>query len=368
MNLSGTNFREASLYACDLGYANLHKACFVRTDLRGSIIESANLEEANLDSADLRAGGFSTDGTFFGVEQDVNFRGANLSGARLVGSLASNADFSDAIMAKIDLSGADLRGAKFEGADLTEADIKGAQLMGANMKSTILTGVEVEDINNSGVDISEAVTDENVGKALDELEEPLVKLIRKHRTWVASVGKDGEQLDLGGFDLRKLLSLSAERLTALRAEKARWCGLDLTDVQLQSAHLDESDFRSCFLRGADFRASSLKGARFSHADLRNTDFSPLYFTGADGNKKATPCTLEGSNMRYANCGGAKMKDASLANADLSYADFSGCDLRGVDFRGALMDSSIFHDANIEGARFDEGATPDTELTAEELAS
>ena len=57
-------------------------------------------------------------------------------------------------MARVVLKGADLRGARFEGADLTEAELGGAQLMGANMRATILTGVRMEDIKNSGVDLT----------------------------------------------------------------------------------------------------------------------------------------------------------------------------------------------------------------------
>src|SRR5690606_35131916 len=155
----------------------------------------------------------------------------------------------------------------------------------------------------------------NVGKSLDELDQPLARLIKDHRSWVATVGKEGSQLDLSGYDLRILLSLAGEKLTALKAVGARWCGMDLTDIQLQSANLDESDFRSCFLRGGDFRATSLKKARFSHADLRNADFSPLFFEKA-GQKVASVCHMDGANMRYANCSGAKMKQASFRDADV----------------------------------------------------
>ena len=222
MDLAGANFREASLYACDLSNSNLNKTVFVRADLRGSRIESADLSGADLDRADLRAGGFSTDGEFT-RGNDVNFRGANLAGAKLSGTLASSADFSDAIMSKTDLTGADLRNARFEGADLTEAEVKGAQLMGANMRSTILTGVQLDDIRGSGVDLTDSITDDNVGKSLDELEEPLAKLIKEHRSWVASVGKEGAQLDLSGYDLRILLSLAGENIGPFERRLLHFC-------------------------------------------------------------------------------------------------------------------------------------------------
>lgn len=246
MDLSGANFREASLYACNLTKADLNGTCFVRADMRGCKIENADLENADLDSADLRAGGLAEEGAFSGKENNVNFRGADLAGARLSGTLAVHADFSDAIMSKVDLSGADLSNAQFEGADLTEAEIKGARFGGANMRSAILTGVELEEIRKSGVSLDETITDENVGDSLEKLDAPLPQKIREHRAWVSSMGKEGRQLDLSGFDLRALLSLAGEKLTALRAVGSRWCGMDMTDIHLQSSILDGADFRSCF--------------------------------------------------------------------------------------------------------------------------
>jgi len=255
------------------------------------------------------------------------------------------------------LTAADLRNARFEGADLTEAEVKGAQLMGANMRSTILTGVHLDDIRGSGVDLTDSITDENVGKSLETLGAPLARLIKEHRNWISSVGAEGAQLDLSGFDLRILLSLSGEKLTALKAIEARWCGMDLTDIQLQSAHLEGSDFRSCFLRGADFRASILKGARFSHADLRNANFSPLYFESG-GKKQASITHLEDTNLRYANCTGAMMERVSFKNADVAYANFTNCNLGGADFSGANIENVNFTGAHIEGAIFD-GEPPST---------
>jgi uncharacterized protein YjbI with pentapeptide repeats len=302
----------------------------------------------------LRAGGLSTDGTF-SQGQNVNFRGANLAGARLSGTLASSADFSDAIMSKVNLTGADLRGSKFEGADLTEAEIKGAQLFGANLKSTILTGVGISDISGSGADLTGAVTDDNVGKPVSALGEPLAKLIKDHRNWVATVGKQGSQLDLSGYDMRTLLSLSGERLTALKSIGGRYCGMDLTDIQMQSSVLDRSDFRSCFMRGADFRASSMREVKLGHADLRNADFRPLVFDAGNGAKRNMPCDLEGANLRYADCSGARFSHVSFRNADLCYANLTGCDLSHADFTGARLEGALLEGAGAAGAILDDKA-------------
>jgi uncharacterized protein YjbI with pentapeptide repeats len=215
--------------------------------------------------------------------------------------------------------------------------------------------VGISDISGSGADLTGAITDENVGKPISALEEPLAKLIKEHRNWVATVGKQGRQLDLSGYDLRILLSLSGERLTAVRSVGARFCGMDLTEVQMQSAVLDKSDFRSCFLRGADFRGSSMREVKMGHADLRNADFRALVFDAGDGSRRSSPCEMDGANLRYSNCAGGRFNGTNFRQADLSYCDLTGCDLSGCDFTGARLDGVIFEGATAKGAVIDANA-------------
>ena len=182
MDLTGTSFQEASLFACDLSFSTLNKVSFVRADLRGSKIEGADLERTDLKEADLREGGIFGQSPQ-GEATAVNFRGANLTGARLAGCLANKADFSDAILAQAKIEQADFRNAVLEGADLTGADIHGIQLSGAKLNHAILTDVDLSEIRDkeAGVDLTRALTSENIGKSVADLDEPLVKLIEKHR-------------------------------------------------------------------------------------------------------------------------------------------------------------------------------------------
>lgn len=347
MDLSESNFQEASLYACDLSFANLQGASFVRADLRGSRIESANLVEANLERADLRSGSISSDGQYH-PPQPVNFRGANLSGSRLIGSMANHADFSDAIMAHANIQQADLRGASFVGADLSGADIAGVQLSGANLDNAILAGVNLGEVKDSGFDLSLAITDTNVGRSLTSLETPLPTLIQQHRLWVETAGQSGHQLDLSDYDLRGLSTLKMERMTAIIARRAKFFGMNLYKVQMQSAHLEEADFRRCDMEEADFRASSLIKAKLSHANLKRANFSGLVF-GSGIAQRFTPSDLTGAELRYADLSGAILKRVSLRNADLSYANLTGSDLREADFTGANMEGTTLDDAITDGA-------------------
>ncbi len=348
MDLGKANFSESRLYACDLSDSNLANANFSRSDLRGTRIENANLTDANLDKADLRVGGFAQQGRY-DTGESVSFRGANLSGARLVGSMANAADFSDAIMTGVNIVGADFRNAELRGADLSGAQLTGVKLKGAHLESAILTGVNMADISTMEVDISQAITDDNVGLSVSNLEEPLPKLIETHLVWVASAGKNGKQLDLSGYDVRGLETLKLQALTAIRAVKARFFGMNLYKTQLQSAALDESDFRRCDMDEVDMRGSSLKGALFSHAKVRKGNFEPLMFGSGDGAKRFSPCDFTGASLSYADFSGAKMRMANFRGADLTNTNLEGADLREADFTGAIMTNTVLDDANTEGA-------------------
>lgn len=347
MNLSEAIFQEACLYACDLSFSNLHQANFIRADLRGVRIESANLAGADLERADMRSGALASDGLYT-APQPVNFRGANLTGARLVGSMAHQADFSDALMAGAQVSQADLRGAKLQNADLSGADLSGSQLDGASLSNTILVGANLTNIQNVGVDMSAAITDSNVGLSVSELKAPLATLLEQHKSWVSTGGAEGRQLDLSFYDLREAFTLKKERLTALKARQAKFIGLNLYKAELQSAILDGSDFRSCDMEEADLRGSSIVGGIFSHAKMRGVNCSPLMF-GSGPQKRFAPTNMMSGTFRYADLREANLRNVNLKNADLSFADLRGADLREADLSGANLDGAFMDDAITDGA-------------------
>jgi uncharacterized protein YjbI with pentapeptide repeats len=257
----------------------------------------AQLVGADLEKADLRGGALATNGKYQ-APQSVNFRGADLSGARLVGTMANHADFSDAILAQVNIQQADLRGARLVGADLSGADLMGVQLSGANLNNAILTGVNLDGIKDKGFDLSGAITDGNIGRSVTEMEVPLFKLIEQHQKWVESAGISGKQLDLSDYDMRELGSLKRERLTAIKARRAKFFGMNLFQVQMQSSHLEFSDFRRCDLEEADFRGSNLSHSKLSHAHLQRANFAPLMFSSASGNR-FSPSDMTGAELRYA---------------------------------------------------------------------
>ncbi len=352
MDLTSANFQEAKLYSCDLSKSVLVNTSFFRCDLRGSTLEEGNLTGANFDSADMRElAVMSTDK--YVPPQKVNFRGANLTGCRMTGALATKADFTDAILARSNMFRADLKNACLQGADLSGAKIKGADLHGADLKSAILTGINSDDLAATGANSSDAITDDNIGKSIVDIDKPFEEMIKTHIAWVGSAGKDGEQLDLSGYDLRSLQTLKGQKLTALVAKGARFIGMNRYQVELQSARLDNSDFRRAKLDEGDFRGTSLKGCILNHASVKNANFNPLLF-GAEGpNQRFATCDLSEAQLRFTDFAGASMKSVNFENSDLSNADMSCCDLREANFKGAKLDNTNFEGSSLEGAEFDE---------------
>lgn len=270
-NLSSGTFTSATFFACDMRRANLENACFVRADFRGAFVAGANLTGADLKSADLREGKIMEKGagvkghlsdrqTARGEEQTARtvFTGARLMKTNLSAVRAANADFADADMSNVTIQGADLKNANLEGANLSHSDLTGTDLRGANLRNSIMEKTVMAMVEKAGADFENAVTEKATGSDISELGKPLDQLLKEHAIWVATGGSEGKQLDLSGFDLRDLEDLKKYSLTAMHAVGANFLNQDFSSTEMQSAVLDESDFRDCMFVRADVRGSSLR--------------------------------------------------------------------------------------------------------------
>jgi uncharacterized protein YjbI with pentapeptide repeats len=81
----------------------------------------------------------------------VNFTGADLALADLVGSDLSGATFRNANLAGAKLGGTNLTGADFRGANLT-----GVKFMTALIRKADFTGAEMDGVDFSGADLTDA--------------------------------------------------------------------------------------------------------------------------------------------------------------------------------------------------------------------
>lgn len=361
-NMSGGTFNNAVFYGCDMQQASLERAIFRRADFRGAYIAGANLSHSDLSSADMREGKVLEKGKGgMIVERDAPeghlnpktvFTGARLTQTNLSGIRAMATDFSDADLSGVTIRGADLRSANFKGANLSQSDLSGSDLRNSNMQDAVMTGTILEQAEVAGIDDTGAIkSTETMGEHFDHEEQDLAALIREHGTWIKSIGKEGKQLDLSGYDLRQIPNLKQYPLTALIARKASFLGQDMSGMHLQSAILDGSDFRDCNLARADLRAASLMGVNLTRVDLTGANCSPLHFgkPGEPGHRLRA-VSLRKSQLRYADLTAINLADADLSGADLSYANLTHADLRRADLSEANLDHAKLDGAVLEGAK------------------
>lgn len=361
-NFSGGIFNGTCFFSCDLRGADLTNAILSRADFRGAHLAGANLSGANLDAADLREGKIMERGEFGmlvskllpgfpkGKPSHAVLTGAKMTDTSMNSIKAISADFSDADLSGVTFSKANLTGANFDGANLTKADLTGSDLTRANLSNTILSGAILRNVELQESVFENAIKDQAMGKLLQKGEDTLVEMLKTHKRWISTAGKDGQQMDLSGFDLREIKNLVDFPLTAVRAVKATFLGLHLEKAQIQSAVLDYSDLRDCNLTRSDFRGTSLKGAQLARADLTSVNFGPLKFDTPEGHGVRMQRTnLSGASLRFCILRDCDLRDSILMGVDLSNTNLSGCDLRRADLTGANLSGSNLEDALTEGA-------------------
>ncbi len=361
-NMSGGNFSNATFYGCDLQQANLENANFRRADFRGAYIAGANLHHADLSSADLREGRVLEKGKGgMIVERDApdgksnpktDFTGARLTETNLSGVRAAYADFSDSDLTGVLIRGADLRSANFTAANLSKTDLSGSDLRNASLKNAVMTGIILEQAEIAGIDDTGAIkSDTPMGTVFDTDKQDLGTLIEAHAAWIRSAGKEGQQLDLSGYDLRHIPKIKQYPMTALIALKVSFLGQDMTGMHLQSAIFDGSDFRDCKMSQSDLRASSFVGANMTRASLSGVNAGPLHFgkPGEPGHR-IKPTNFRKCEFRYADLTSANLTDADLTDTDLSYANLAKADLRRADLTGANLEHAKFDGALLDQAK------------------
>ncbi|PPD56782.1 MAG: LacI family transcriptional regulator [Methylotenera sp.] len=170
----------------DLSHCNMQNVSFFGAELKGAKLTGANLKGAYLNLARLENADFTnadlTNATIFqAIFDKTNFKGANLSNARMIGTLGK-VDMSGANIQKgrfgldvgnqpmgqmkFDSIGGNFAGANFENADLniaafsfadlTNANLRGANLYRADLVKANLTGADLTDANLTDADVDDA--------------------------------------------------------------------------------------------------------------------------------------------------------------------------------------------------------------------
>lgn len=356
-NFSNAILNSCNFFACDIRNANLRNADCSRADFRGAYVAGADFTGANMHEADMREGKIMTRDAQ-GILEDRKriagngaktvFTGAKFTGANMDGVQAFGADLTDADLSGVSINNADLTKTTFHGANLTDADLSGSVLSETNMDDAIIAGASMDNTEQSGISLTRAVTERDMGDKLENLGKSLPELLEEHTLWVSTIGKRGRQLDLGGYDLREVIDLKHFPLTAIKAIGANLLNQDLSTAEMQSAIFDKSDFRDCILNKADLRGSSFKYAKFSRAKMDNVQLCPLEFERDNPESRLQRADLSGADLRYVSMDGADLRDCILMGVDLTGAVLTNCDLRRADLTGAIMNGTV-----LEGAKLDD---------------
>ncbi|MFP4497834.1 MAG: pentapeptide repeat-containing protein [Vulcanimicrobiota bacterium] len=124
-NLHGMDLANYNLDSVDMDFADLSKARLVGTLIRHSNVEQTNFENASMQGAQLS---FSN---LFGV----SFKKANLTGALLENAVLVEADFTEAICKATKFKGANLLQTRFFYATVTNADFNETNIHEAQLYS-----------------------------------------------------------------------------------------------------------------------------------------------------------------------------------------------------------------------------------------
>jgi uncharacterized protein YjbI with pentapeptide repeats len=145
-SLRGLDAEDADLRGILLEAADLENGNFQKSDFRESTLSKANLCGANLREVNLE--GVDCSSTEF---WQADLRDANLRGTKLQAAWLGAAKLHRSDLRKADLQQADLRGAR-----LYKAKLRGANLYQADLQTTIFKDVDFTDVEMRAADIKGA--------------------------------------------------------------------------------------------------------------------------------------------------------------------------------------------------------------------
>ena len=149
--------------------------------------------------------------------------------------------------------------------------------------------------------------------------EELDMILKNHKLWLDTDGKEGERADLSYTDLR-YVDLGCANLYHANLYRANLEGVNLYHANLRLANLRDTNLKGADLSSAKLRCADLTHANLADADLRYANLMVADLTGAD---------LEGVNLLGADLGGANLRGANLEGANLWLANLYDTDLTDV---------------------------------------
>lgn len=266
-------------------------------------------------------------------EKPMNWQGANLNSAYLVGAYLQGAL----------LEGADLNSAQLEGADLTNAQLQGASLVSARLEHAKLRGSDIQGVNFSGATLDEAQLG---GAKLMNADFSATRLNRAslNRAYAQEADFSHALLafaDLFGAEMEKANFFGAQLLGA-KLDQAKMQKVTLIDARLHGASFVRAVMPQAILRTAQMEKTNLFSAQLDGADLRGAIMQDVNLNGTK---------LPGANLGFAAIFGSDFLETTLSVTNLAATQASGTALRYVDltqaewddktdFRNAFLDASV----------------------------
>lgn len=316
-DLRETNLENAQMEGANLENAALQRANLAGADLRGAkmmgaLLQGANLQRAMLSGANLTEAWLQPD--------TIRGRSTDLRHALLV-----NTTLKLTILHKANLSGAELRGSTIEKTSFTWA-----KLIDARIVHSMLSAVDFTEAILSGTQWQETVIADTIfaRATLTDAEFEMATITRS--TFAAA------HLEGASFRHAVLVNVSFVRATGLKAidwSNIKMCSSDFADAELHGAKFEGAILRGAFLQGTHFDGANLKnadltGALLSGAHLPKADLTEAILTSA---------TLTGADLR-----GAILERTDLSGADLTGAKFDASALASAhSINGAIFSAEEF---------------------------
>jgi uncharacterized protein YjbI with pentapeptide repeats/energy-coupling factor transporter ATP-binding protein EcfA2 len=274
---------------------------------------------------------------------NVQWDGANLSGANLTRTLARKAA----------LCRCKLRGAKLRQFDAANASLVGADLTAVHAESAAFDRADLTEANLSDSCLEEAsledanLTSANFANANLELANLMGATIDDANFAGATLkGACLSMLTLGLAYFADACFAGAD-LTRCNLEGVKLPGADFTGADLHHAVLTGSVMQRASFRGADLGGTGLAEIDWENADLRDADLrgATFHMGSSRSGKVGSPIASEGSRTGF-------YTDEYHEQEFKSPEEIRKANLRGADLRGAEIGNVDFYLVDLRGAKYD----------------
>lgn len=292
------DFSQEDLTAVDFSGLTLHGICFAKTDLTGSSFASATLQACDFTQA---------------VLSKSDFRNTAIYGCGFVEADLFQADFSGARLDQVDFSGVYADEANFVQVEATQLVCVEASIVSANLAGFRAPGCDFSATDFSYSDLTGADL---------------------HQAKLAEASIEGCVARQINLMLAEAPQLKASE--GLVAEGGNFCQLIAPDSIWEEANLDQCNFTYAQMQSATFNKVTLRNADISAADFKGGKFMSADLTGT---KAVMINGFEGT----------------FEKARLIRTDLRGSNLYGAEFLDAVIQQSLFEQANLAASKLAQGS-------------